>query len=89
MRLGCLLRFTFPCPTRSLQARDSKLAYGFWRPVTAIRNASTDGNPLTEQDAAWSPLTATPAHPEYPVAAFVRDRLLYAGPGRVLQNPEY
>jgi hypothetical protein len=51
---------------------DSKLHYGFWRPITAIRNADTDGNPDTEADAAWAPLTATPAHPEYPSAhAFI------------------
>jgi hypothetical protein len=51
---------------------DSKLHYGFWRPVTAIRNADSDGNPDTDTDAAWTPLTATPAHPEYPSAhAFI------------------
>lgn len=37
-----------------------------WRPITAIRLANTDGNPLTTLDAGWSPLFATPAHPEYP-----------------------
>lgn len=47
---------------------DSKLYYGFWRPITAIRNADTDGNPATEADPNWVPLTATPAHPEYPSA---------------------
>lgn len=31
-----------------------------WRPVTAIRNASTNPDP------AWEPLLNTPAHPEYP-----------------------
>ena len=51
---------------------DSKLHYGFWRPVTAIRNADTDGNPDTEADPTWSPLTSTPSHPEYPSAhAFI------------------
>jgi hypothetical protein len=45
---------------------DAKDAYQFWRPVTAIVEASADGNPGTEADATWTPLFATPAHPEYP-----------------------
>jgi len=47
---------------------DSKFYYNFWRPVTAIRNADTDGNPATEADFSWSPLSVTPPHPEYPAA---------------------
>ena len=47
---------------------DSKLHYGFWRPVTAIRNADLDGNPDTEPDPSWTPMTSTPSHPEYPSA---------------------
>jgi hypothetical protein len=47
---------------------DSKYYYNFWRPVTAIRNADSDGNSQTESDISWSPLAATPAHPEYPAA---------------------
>jgi PAP2 superfamily protein len=42
----------------------AKYTYTLWRPITAIRE--DDGNPLTAQDAAWMPLFATPAHPEYP-----------------------
>jgi hypothetical protein len=45
---------------------DSKYTYRFWRPITAIRNADIDGNPATNKDATWSPLTTTPNHPEYP-----------------------
>jgi PAP2 superfamily len=45
---------------------DAKYTYVFWRPVTAIPLAATDGNPATTEDAAWVPLFATPAHPEYP-----------------------
>jgi hypothetical protein len=41
---------------------DSKYHYLYWRPVTAIR---ADGNPA---DALWTPLLATPQHPEYPSA---------------------
>jgi hypothetical protein len=47
---------------------DSKYAYTFWRPVTAIRNAGIDGNPATTADPTWSPLLTTPNHPEYPAA---------------------
>src|SRR5262245_10229193 len=47
---------------------DSKYYYNFWRPVTAVRNADSDGNPATEADFSWSPLAPTPAHPEYPAA---------------------
>jgi membrane-associated phospholipid phosphatase len=45
---------------------DAKYFYTFWRPITAIRLADTDGNPLTTADPGWMPLFATPAHPEYP-----------------------
>jgi len=45
---------------------EAKYMYVFWRPVTAIPLASTDGNPATVEDATWTPLFATPAHPEYP-----------------------
>lgn len=44
---------------------DAKYVYNFWRPVTAIRAADTDGNPATEPDPDWMPLLNTPAFPEY------------------------
>ena len=47
---------------------EAKYTYVFWRPVTAIPLAATDGNPETTEDPAWMPLFATPAHPEYPSA---------------------
>jgi hypothetical protein len=47
---------------------EAKLHYNFWRPITAIRNASEDGNDATQEDPAWEPLIATPNHPEYPCA---------------------
>jgi PAP2 superfamily len=47
---------------------DSKYTYRFWRPVTAIRIADTDGNDSTDADPAWTPLRPTPLHPEYPSA---------------------
>jgi hypothetical protein len=47
---------------------EAKLHYNFWRPITAIRNAESDGNDATQPDPAWEPLIATPNHPEYPCA---------------------
>jgi VCPO second helical-bundle domain len=47
---------------------DAKYHYAFWRPITAIRAGETDGNDATVGDSAWSPLLATPNHPEYPSA---------------------
>ena len=44
---------------------DAKYAYRFWRPVTAIRAADTDGNPDTGADPSWTPLLTTPNFPEY------------------------
>ncbi|MEV4174803.1 hypothetical protein [Nonomuraea sp. NPDC049709] len=36
------------------------------RPITAIREAGTDGNPATVPDPAWKPLIETPPTPEHP-----------------------
>ena len=44
---------------------DAKYHYNFWRPVTAINKADTDGNDLTGVDPAWAPVLATPNFPEY------------------------
>jgi hypothetical protein len=44
----------------------AKYVYGFWRPITAINLADTDGNPATTADPTWVPLLTTPAYPEYP-----------------------
>jgi hypothetical protein len=44
----------------------AKFHYNFWRPITAIRNATADGNDGTTQDPAWVPLLGTPNFPEYP-----------------------
>jgi hypothetical protein len=45
---------------------DEKAHFSFWRPITAIREADTDGNPATEQDAGWLPLLGNPPYPEHP-----------------------
>jgi hypothetical protein len=45
---------------------DSKYAYNFWRPVTAITDPrSGQINPDTPTDPAWAPFLGTPAHPSY------------------------
>jgi hypothetical protein len=44
----------------------AKYVYGFWRPITAINLADTDGNPDTAPDPSWVPLFNTPNYPEYP-----------------------
>ena len=43
-----------------------KRYFAFWRPVTAIRKAESDGNAATSPDPSWLPLRATPALPDYP-----------------------
>ena len=45
---------------------DGKFAYGWWRPITAIREADTDGNPLTAGVPGWEPLINTPPYPDWP-----------------------
>ena len=35
---------------------NDKYYYWVWRPITAIREADTDGNPATEADPTWLPL---------------------------------
>jgi len=67
---------------------ESKFHYNFWRPITAIRAADSDSNPLTQADGNWEPAFATPPVPDYPsahsaagaAAAEVIDA--FAGPGR-------
>lgn len=50
---------------------DAKFTYNFWRPLTAIRNGDKDDNDATERDPGWTPLNATPMHPEYPSQATI------------------
>jgi hypothetical protein len=55
---------------------ESKYVYDFWRPITGIREAQTDGNPATIRDRNYTPLGApasnldgpdfTPPFPAYP-----------------------
>jgi hypothetical protein len=40
----------------SISCWHDKYYWNFWRPLAAIREAGTDGNPNTEPDATWKPL---------------------------------
>jgi hypothetical protein len=45
---------------------DDKAHWSFWRPLTAIEEADTDGNPRTEPEFGWRPLIPNPPYPEHP-----------------------
>jgi hypothetical protein len=45
---------------------DQKARWLFWRPITAIRAAETDGNPATEPDPTWTSLIPAPPYPDHP-----------------------
>jgi hypothetical protein len=45
---------------------DDKYRHDFWRPLTAIHEAASDGNPATVADTTWAPLLPTPPFPEHP-----------------------
>jgi hypothetical protein len=48
---------------------EAKYAYNFWRPVTAVQLADTDGNPQTDPNPTWLPLVKkTAPDPSYPGA---------------------
>jgi hypothetical protein len=66
-RLFATLNLTFA--DSAIAFYDAKYTYQLWRPITAIRLADTDGNPLTVADPSWTPLAGnTPADPSYPGA---------------------
>jgi hypothetical protein len=45
---------------------ENKEHWGFWRPLTAIREAGTDGNGATSPDGSWLALYPTPPYPDEP-----------------------
>jgi hypothetical protein len=49
---------------------NDKYYWQFWRPITAIREANTDGNPETQADPTWVPLFG-PATPVFTPPALV------------------
>lgn len=83
---------------------DSKLHHDFWRPVTAIREAATDGNPATLADTGWNSFLPTPPIQDHPSThsalgaaaatvlahAFHRDALKFSvsSPTAVAANPQ-
>jgi hypothetical protein len=48
---------------------EDKAHWSFWRPIAAIREADTDGNPDTVADPGWLPLVNTPPYPDHPSGA--------------------
>jgi membrane-associated phospholipid phosphatase len=66
-RLFALLNLSFADAVIAFY--DAKYTYNFWRPVTAIRAADTDGNPDTDADPNWLPEVGnTTPDPSYPGA---------------------
>ena len=53
---------TLAAADASIGCWNDKYYWQFWRPITAVREADTDGNPATEADPTWLPLfdPATP-----------------------------
>lgn len=49
-----------------ISSMESKFHYNFWRPVTAIRSAGSDGNAKTDAVPTWASLVTTPPYPSYP-----------------------
>jgi hypothetical protein len=43
----------------------AKYDEAYWRPITAIRLADTDGNDATQPDTGWTPLVVNPPYPDY------------------------
>ena len=44
---------------------EDKAHWLFWRPITAIQEADTDGNSKTEADPGWQPLISNPPYPDH------------------------
>lgn len=49
----------------AISAWDTKYAFDYWRPVTAIQHGDVDGNADTVKDESWTPLLTTPNFPTY------------------------
>jgi len=49
----------------AITAWDSKVAYVFWRPLTAICLGDNDTNPDTVGDPTWEPLVNNPNYPDH------------------------
>jgi VCPO second helical-bundle domain len=69
-----------------INAWNDKYHYRFWRPITAIRQGDTDGNPDTLVDTTWTPLFSAgfPTSPPLPASP-----LPVGGVGGPLGTPPY
>ena len=77
---------------------NDKYYWQFWRPITAIREADTDGNPATEADPTWLPLfdpatpvcnpppLVTPPFPDHPSGHCLRDWCVRAHAPELLRH---
>jgi hypothetical protein len=63
VRLFCLLNLAIADAV--ITTWYDKYRFNFWRPITAIREADSDGNPLTAGDLSWEPVMDTPPFPEH------------------------
>ena len=69
-----LARAALAAADGAISCWNDKYHWYFWRPIAAIREADTDGNPATEADPSWTPLfvpatgagLVTPAFPDHP-----------------------
>ncbi len=60
-----MLRLNLALADAGIAAWDTKYAYDFWRPVTALNEGgAVDGQDIPIE-AGWASLLTTPAHPEY------------------------
>lgn len=70
---------------------DSKYHFDNWRPITAIREADSDGNSDTVQETAWTPLRPTPPIPDqtsgHAVAGFAARAALVEVFGEDVKDP--
>ena len=67
----------------------AKFDFAFWRPITAIQLADTDGNPATVADPGWTPLIVTPPYPEYPSGHACLVGAVRRRPERPLRRPPH
>jgi PAP2 superfamily len=61
-----LARLNISLADAAIAIWDAKNHFDRWRPVTAIAQADTDGNPDTVAQPGWTPLITTPNFQEYP-----------------------
>ena len=67
----------------AIVAWNAKYTYNFWRPITAIQLAGTDGNPATIADPTWTPLGSPggPGQPSFtpPFPGYVSGHATFGG----------